>query len=259
MKIHQIRNATIIVEYAGKKILVDPMLSDKGSLPAFIPSKTWSFKRNPLRDLPISKAEIVKDVDFVFVSHLHYDHWDKEAVNTLNKDIKIFVQDQADKSKIEKSGFTNVEILTENSSFGDIKLSRTKAQHGKGYILRIAGLVCGLVLKHPTEKTLYIAADTVWYEGVQEALDQHKPDLVVLNGGDNQFAFGGQVIMNKKDVYEVHKAAPNATIIVSHMEGVNHNTLTRKDLKEFVNQKGISNKVNVPEDGESYNFLLNIK
>lgn len=154
MKVQQIRNATILLEYAGKKILVDPMLSDKGALPAFIPAKTWSFKRNPLCDLPISKADVIKDVDFVFVSHLHYDHWDKEAVNTLPKGIKIFVQDQADKLKIEKSGFTNVEVLTENSTFDEIKLSRTKAQHGKGYILRIAGFVCGLVLKHPTKKNL---------------------------------------------------------------------------------------------------------
>lgn len=254
MKIHQIRNATIIVEYAGKKILIDPMLSDKGTLAAFIPSKTWSFKKNPLHDLPISKEVIIKDVDFVFLSHLHYDHWDNEAAKVLNKDIKIFVQDQADKLNIEKSGFNNVEILTENSAFDEIKLSRTKAQHGKGYILKIAGFVCGLVLKHPTEKTLYIAADTVWYEGVKEALTQHKPEVIILNGGDNQFAFGGQLVMNKKDIYEVHKAIPNATIVVCHMEGVNHNTLTRKELKEFLNQKGISNKVNVPEDGESYIF-----
>ena len=254
MKIHQIRNATIIIEYAGKKILVDPMLSDKGALAAFIPSKTWSFKRNPLYDLPISKEEIVKDVDFVFLSHLHYDHWDNAARDTLNKGVKIFVQNQTDKLKIEKSGFTNVEILTENSSFGEVKLSRTKAQHGKGYILRIAGFVCGLVLKHPAEKTLYIAADTVWYEGVQEAIDQHKPDIVVLNGGDNQFAFGGQLIMNKKDIYEVHKAVPNASIIVSHMEGVNHNTLSREELRAFVNEKNISSRILVPEDGESYTF-----
>ncbi|MFZ1800424.1 MAG: MBL fold metallo-hydrolase [Chitinophagaceae bacterium] len=255
MKIQQIRNATIIVEYAGKKILVDPMLSDKGALPTTpIPAKTWSFKRNPLHDLPISKTEIVKDLDFVFLSHLHFDHWDKEAENVLPKGIKIFVQDQADKLKIEKAGFTNVEILSENSSFGEIKLSRTKAQHGKGFMLRLAGFVSGLVLKHSSEKTLYIAADTVWYEGVQEAIDKHKPDVVVLNGGDNQFFFGGQLIMNKKDIYEVHKATPNAKIVVSHMEGVNHNTLTRKDLKEFLNETEIIDKVNVPEDGQSYIF-----
>ena len=60
MKIQQIRDLTILIEYAGKKILADPILSGKGVFPAFIPSKTWSFKRNPLYDLPISKEEIVK-------------------------------------------------------------------------------------------------------------------------------------------------------------------------------------------------------
>lgn len=260
MIINQIRNATLVIEYAGKKILVDPMLSDKGTLPAFIPSKTWSFRKNPLNDLPISKEEIIKDVDFVFLSHLHYDHWDKEAENILPKNIKIFVQDQADQLTIEKLGFNNVEVLTESSSFGDIQLCRTKAQHGKGYILKIAGLVCGLVLKHPAEETLYIAADTVWYEGVQEAIDQHKPKVVVLNGGDNQFAFGGQVIMNKEDIFKVHQAIPQATLIISHMEGVNHFRLTKKDLKEFLKEKGIIDKVKVPEDGESYSFFnVNIK
>lgn len=35
MKIQQIRNATIIIEYAGKKFLVDPMLGKKDHLLLF--------------------------------------------------------------------------------------------------------------------------------------------------------------------------------------------------------------------------------
>jgi len=255
MRIQQIRNATIVVEYAEKKMLVDPMLSKKGALaPAPMPAKDWNMKRNPLHELPVSVEEIVKDIDFVFLSHLHFDHWDKAASEALPKDIKVFVQDEKDKKKIEKLNFTNIEILTENSTFGEIKLSRTKAQHGKGFILRLAGFVCGLVLKHPSEKTLYLVADTVWFEGVQEAINKHEPDILVVNGGDNQFFFGGPVIMGKKDIYEVHKAVPSASIVVSHMEGVNHNTLSRAELKNFINQKKINDRVFVPDDGESYTF-----
>jgi L-ascorbate metabolism protein UlaG (beta-lactamase superfamily) len=33
----------------------------------------------------------------------------------------------------------------------------------RGEILKLAGLVCGVVFKHQSEKTLYIAGDTVWY------------------------------------------------------------------------------------------------
>lgn len=35
MNIQQVRNATIIVEYGGKKILIDPMLGKKGCMPPF--------------------------------------------------------------------------------------------------------------------------------------------------------------------------------------------------------------------------------
>lgn len=35
MNIKQIRNATLIIEYAGKKFLVDPVFADKGTYPPF--------------------------------------------------------------------------------------------------------------------------------------------------------------------------------------------------------------------------------
>jgi L-ascorbate metabolism protein UlaG (beta-lactamase superfamily) len=38
MNIQLIRNATIVVEYAGSKFLIDPMLAEKGTLPAFGPA-----------------------------------------------------------------------------------------------------------------------------------------------------------------------------------------------------------------------------
>lgn len=35
MNITHIRNATQIIDYAGKKFLIDPMLADKGAWPGF--------------------------------------------------------------------------------------------------------------------------------------------------------------------------------------------------------------------------------
>ena len=101
---------------------------------------------------------------------------------------------------------------------------------------------------------MYVAGDTVWYEGVQEELDTHKPDIIVVNGGDNQLIEYGSLIMGKEDIYEVHKAAPNAKVISVHMEAVNHWTLSREELKSFSKEKGFSSKMLVPEDGESYKF-----
>ncbi|PRX25247.1 hypothetical protein BX659_1229 [Orenia metallireducens] len=35
MNIKQIRNATIVVQYEGKKFLIDPVLADKDAYPPF--------------------------------------------------------------------------------------------------------------------------------------------------------------------------------------------------------------------------------
>ena len=75
MNIHQIRNATIVVEYAGKKFLIDPMLAEKGTYPPF-PNSPRQDQNNPLVSLPTSIDNIIKDIDAVIVTHLHYDHWD---------------------------------------------------------------------------------------------------------------------------------------------------------------------------------------
>lgn len=51
MNIRHIRNATAVIEYGGKRILIDPMLSDKGSFDPF-PNSPRQDQKNPLVELP---------------------------------------------------------------------------------------------------------------------------------------------------------------------------------------------------------------
>lgn len=253
MNIHQIRNATIVVEYVGKKFLIDPMLAEKGTYPPF-PNSPRQDQNNPLVSLPTSIDNIIKDIDAVIVTHLHYDHWDDAAKEALPKETKIFAQNEEDATEIRNAGFQNVEVLQDDTKFEGIQLVKTKGEHGRGEILKLAGLVCGVIFKHPTEKTLYVAGDTVWYEEVQKVIETNKPEVIVVNAGDNQFFQGGSLVMGKDDVYEVYKAAPEAKIICVHMEAVNHWGLSKEELKIFTKEKEIAANVLVPNDGESYTF-----
>ncbi|MED3980257.1 MBL fold metallo-hydrolase [Priestia megaterium] len=253
MKITHIRNATLIVEYGGKTFLIDPMLAKKGTYPPF-PNSIRQDQNNPLVNLPISVEEIIDGVDAVIVTHLHLDHFDDAAKQALPKDIKMFVQNEEDAAAVKEAGFKNVEVLTQNTVFEGVELIKTKGEHGRGEILKRIGLVCGVVFKDKSEKTLYVAGDTVWCSAVEEEINTHKPEIIVVNGGDNQFLEGGSLVMGKEDIYEVHKAAPHATTISVHMEAVNHWTLSREELKSFINEKDMASRVFVPDDGEVYTF-----
>ena len=257
MKLTQIRNATLKVEYAGKKFLIDPMLSKKGAFPGF-PGTINSHIANPTVDLPLPLSEIL-DVDAVIVTHTHQDHWDDAAKEAIPKDMPIFTQNARDQWDIQMSWFRNTWVLEERNDFGGITLNKTPGQHGRGEILEglmgdILGNVCGIVFTHPTEKTLYIAGDTIWYQGVEQNLKQYKPDVMVLNSGDAKVLPNESIIMGKEDVYEAYKAAPLATIIASHMGAVNHALLSREDLRAFIVDHRMNSRVLVPEDGESYTF-----
>ncbi len=257
MKLTQIRNATLKVEYAGKKFLIDPMLSKKGAFPGF-PGTINSHIANPTVDLPLPLSEIL-DVDAVIVTHTHQDHWDDAAKEAIPKDMPIFTQNARDQWDIQMSWFRNTWVLEECNDFGGITLNKTPGQHGRGEILEglmgdILGNVCGIVFTHPREKTLYIAGDTVWYQGVEQNLKQYKPDVMVLNSGDAKVLPNESIIMGKEDVYEAYKAAPLATIIASHMGAVNHASLSREDLRAFIVDHRMNSRVLVPEDGESYTF-----
>ena len=58
--------------------------------------------------------------------------------------------------------------------------------------------------------------------------------------------------MGTDDIYEIYKVSPNSLIIASHMEAMNHWTLSREDLRKFTIEKGFSSNVLIPNDGEEY-------
>ena len=253
MLLTQVRNATLKLEYVEKRILVDPMLADKDAYPGF-EGTVNSHLRNPLVPLPMPVAELL-DVDAILVTHLHPDHWDEAARAQVPRDMLILAQNGEDAEAIRAQGFTRVVPFTETGVLGDVALTRTPGQHGSDAAMAAAGAllgtVSGVVFRHPDEKSLYIAGDTVWNDYVADTLAVQTPDVVVLNCGDARIEGLGSIIMNTDDVREVHRAAPNATLVASHMEAVNHCVLTRGQLRAFSREQGMAEQLLVPEDGES--------
>lgn len=253
MKIRQIRNATLLIDYAGKRILTDPWFSPKGAIPGFDGTPN-SHLRNPTVDLPVPVDELI-DVDAVILTHVHPDHWCEVAAAALPKDVPFFVQHFGDRETIKAAGFTDVRVLTGNPQFDGIKIIKTGGQHGSDAVVQdvydLLGEVCGVILKHSAEKSLYLAGDTVYNAYVEGNLAVFKPEVVVLNCCDAQVTGYGSIIMSKENVREVCLQAPSATIVASHMEAVNHATLTRAELRQYLADNALTDRVQIPADGET--------
>ena len=58
MKLTQIRNATLLLDYAGKKFLIDPMLAEKEAWPGFA-GNARPHLRNPMVELPVPVAALL--------------------------------------------------------------------------------------------------------------------------------------------------------------------------------------------------------
>ena len=256
MKITHIRNATQIIEYAGQKFLIDPMLSDKGAWAGFA-GPARSELRNPLVALPFSVEKIV-DVDAIIVTHTHEDHWDEAAIAAIPKTLPIYVQHEADAQLLRGQGFSDIRLLSEDSAFADVALVKTTSgQHGSDRTYAVPaiaerlGEACGVLFRHPQEKTLWLVGDTIWRDEIAADLLKLRPDVVVLNAGYAHVIGFGPIIMGKEDLLNVHFALPEAKIMAIHLEAVNHCLVSREEMRQYALDNQIADVVSIPQDGET--------
>ncbi|MEQ1912575.1 MAG: MBL fold metallo-hydrolase [Vicinamibacterales bacterium] len=247
LRLRLIRNATCVIQYGGRIILLDPFLSEAGALPAF--NNTPNPRPNPLVPLPVPAVQILTGVHATLLTHLHVDHWDTVARDLLPKGATLFAQ-PADMTRVSQAGFTAVRSIDTSVSWEGITIARTGARHGSGETGQRMGTVSGYVLKRQGSPTVYIAGDTIWCPEVADAIREHAPNIIVVNAGEAQFLEGGPIIMGLDDVVKVCQAAPRATVIAVHLEAVNHCMLTRDGLRSGLNRLGVASTVLIPRDGE---------
>jgi L-ascorbate metabolism protein UlaG (beta-lactamase superfamily) len=247
MRIRLIRHATMIVEYGGHKLIVDPMLDNAGVRPAI--ENSPNPRNNPLVPLPMGADEILKGVEAVLVTHTHSDHWDGTAARLISKQLPLFGQVE-DEAKFRAQGFVKGTSIREAAIWDGIDITRTAGQHGTGEIAKMLAPVSGFVLRAAGEPTLYIAGDTIWCSEVEDALRRYSPRVIVLNAGEARFLEGDPITMPADDVIRVCLAAPNAQVIAVHMEAINHCLLTRADLAFQLEAARVIQQVAIPGDGD---------
>lgn len=154
LKFYALVHASIRIEYDGREIEIDPLTK--------LGNKTIDYTAMP-------KA------DYIFVTHEHGDHFDKEALKQLTGDKTQLI---TNKRCAEMLGYGEIMVNGQSSTFNDITVEAVPAYnisegrtqfHPKGrdngYILTIDGL------------RIYIAGDT---EDIPEMQDIKDIDIAFL-------------------------------------------------------------------------------
>ncbi len=88
------------------------------------------------------------------------------------------------------------------------------------------GKVSGYIITGE-EKDIYIAGDTIYFEGVENTIKKYQPDVIILNCCEATLP-EGRIIMNLNDIKTFCMKAPESTVIASHLDSVNHALLSSK-------------------------------
>jgi hypothetical protein len=115
------------------------------------------------------------------------------------------------------------------------------------------------VFEAPGEPVLYWAGDTILCQEVQSAIDRYQPGVVVTHScGATWPDAAGQrslIVMDAAQTAAICQQVPGGQVIATHMEALDHATVTRSELRRQARQAGISDaQLLIPADGELLNW-----
>ena len=252
MKYKLIRHATAKMDFGGTCFLLDPWFAAKGMGVSYA-----GKEKSPLTDMPCKMWEAESGADCVVLSHLHSDHFDKEAAGFLDKDRPLFFP-ACDAGSPLLEGFTDLRPVEGTGLYNEVAFEHVPGRHGHSEeVLADMGESGGYVFKAAGEPTVYWTGDTVWCEEVRKAIEVYQPQVIIVHGGGALWN-GEEITMGVCDVLSVCKAAPGAKVIAVHFETTDHASVTRRQLREAADAAGISpDQLLIPADGEEIVILLN--
>ena len=252
-------NATVLIRYAGFTILTDPNFLHAGDhvhLGYGLSSKRTTNPAVEIEDLP--------PLDFVLLSHLHGDHFDRVAERKLNKATPIISTRHAT-SYLEKVGFTRTHALKTwepidvTKGEANLHLTAMPGTHGPGPLGAVLPPVMGSMLEFgsatgETRLRMYISGDTLIHERLREIPRRFLDvDLALLHLGGTR-VLGIMVTMDAEQGVEAITIVDPRTAIPIHYNDYEVFTSPLEDFKQAVSKAGLDERVHYLSHGDTYEF-----
>ena len=153
-----INHSTVLIQVDGWNILTDPIWSDRASPFSFMGPKRVALPGIKFEDLP--------PIDFVLISHNHYDHMDLPTIKRLSKEHSpTFFVSEGNRAYLQSRGISSqiheFDWWDQREIFSGHSVHFVPAQHAtaRSFFDFDATLWGGFVIKGP-ERMIYFAGDS---------------------------------------------------------------------------------------------------
>ncbi len=222
VSITHIGGPTVLIEFAGWRLLTDPTFDAPGRRYAF----GWGTASRK-RTGPALAAAGLPPIDAVLLTHDHHADNLDDAGRAVLPSAGVVVTTVAGAARIGGRGLRPWESMRlEAEGRPAIEVVATPCRHGPPLSRPIVGDVVGFALRWPGQQhgPLWITGDTVLYGGLREVAKRMDIGTVLLHLGGVRFPVTGPVryTMTARRGAELIRLTRPHTVIPVHYEGWSH-------------------------------------
>jgi L-ascorbate metabolism protein UlaG (beta-lactamase superfamily) len=242
-------HATVLVEVDGRRILFDPVWSERVSPSTVLGPRRLHPVPVPLTDLP--------PVDAVVISHDHYDHLDMTTIRRIAAlwpstrfVVPLGVGAHLERWRVPSARVDELD-WSETTTVGDLELTATAARHFSGR-LRPGGngtLWASWVIAGPSHRVFY-TGDSGFFDGYREIGERHGPfDVTFIQVGAYS-PYWPDVHMTPEQGVATHRAVRGGLLVPVHWGTFNLAMHSWSEPVERVLAAAGDLQVAVPRPGE---------
>ena len=192
-------HSTILIRSNNVSIITDPVFGDGGAGPLSLGPSPFPYENSyNVEDLP--------EIDYVFISHDHYDHLDMNTVKYLedsNFYVPLGIKNHLLEWGIDEENVQELDWYDEANISEDLQVALTPARHFSGRGINDGySTLWGSWVFNLHDKTIFFSGDTGYMEEFSKIGEMYGPfDIAFLDSGQYNIAWR-QVHMLPEEVIQ---------------------------------------------------------
>jgi len=252
-----IGTATVLLRLGPFTVLTDPNFLHRGDL-AYL---GYGLTSRRLTD-PGLEINALPPLDVVVLSHMHGDHWDREARKGLDHAVRVVSTPKAARA-LRRQGFRNSTGLTTWASEvlrkdgQALSVTAMPGRHARGIARHLLPPVMGSMIEYRPRPEhvalrLYLSGDTLLVTDLRAIPTRYPhPDVAVLHLGGTTLPGGLVVTMDAQEGADLVELIRPGTAVPVHYDDYK---VFKSPLSEFraeVDRRGLGGSVTYVERGQT--------